>query len=184
MRRQGLAIFSKGRFPSPSWNRPFDLPRSYALCVSGAARLISCSRISVCACTRSHNTHRAPRPFAGGPGPIGPARGGKMGSAASPSRYSGRPEAGHDSRDARPLCPLSVKDHPFGVCACSLPGYNRLQSQAGRSLSSPSWSGPAFLLSAGGPGPIGPGLCGISGVRGNGVLGSSLPASNTKQHQR
>src|SRR5215212_11678696 len=33
------------------------------------------------------------------------ARGGKMGSAASPSRYSGRPEAGHDSKDARPPLP-------------------------------------------------------------------------------
>jgi hypothetical protein len=50
----------------------FALPRSYALSPDEGTK----SGTSTCACTRSHNTPRAYRPFAGGPGPMGPARGG------------------------------------------------------------------------------------------------------------
>jgi hypothetical protein len=63
-----------------------------------------------------------------------------------PSRYGGRPGAGHDSKDARPplppLCERSL------ICSMRL-FAPRLQSAPGlirALLIPPSWSGPAFLL--------------------------------------
>jgi hypothetical protein len=99
-----------------------------------------------------------------GPGPlVWPVDGGcKTGSAASPSRYGGRPEAGHDSRDASPY--RVVNKHPFGYALGSSSVVQSAQSQAGCPLFPPPRNGnPAFLLSAGAPGPSGP-------VRLNGVL--------------
>jgi hypothetical protein len=86
----------------------------------------------------------------------------KEGRAASPSRYGGRPEAGHDSRDASPY--RVVNKHPFGYALGSSSVVQSAQSQAGCPLFPPPRNGnPAFLLSAGAPGPSGP-------VRLNGVL--------------
>jgi hypothetical protein len=68
-----------------------------------------------------------------------------MGSAASPSRYSGRPEAGHDSRDAR----LHRSEKcTFTVCERFLAGITIGSGKRRALLIPPSWSSPAFLLPA------------------------------------
>jgi hypothetical protein len=116
----------------------------------------------------TRDTHPGPRPACF-------VRGRKMGSAASPSRYSGRPEAGHDSRDRSPY--RVVNKHPFGYALGPSSVVQSAQSQAGRPLVPPQRrGGPAFLLSVGDPGPIGPAGGGLSRrreLRLNGVLRSS-----------
>jgi hypothetical protein len=67
----------------------------------------------------------------------------QRGSAASPSRCSGRPGAGHDSKDARsPLCERSL----FAVCAHCLPDITIGSRVKPDAPYPPSWSSPALLL--------------------------------------
>src|SRR5215208_6896841 len=52
----------------------------------------------------------------------------KEGPPPPPPDIASDPEPGMIAKMRGPLCPLSVKNLSSAVCACSRPGYNRLQS--------------------------------------------------------
>jgi hypothetical protein len=96
-------------------------------------------------CRKGHARSLSPTSERVVDGPVGSVdRPHEKGRAASPSRCSGRPAAGHDSKDARPpLCEKSL------ICSmCSAPAGITIDSRVKPDASyfPPSWSSPAFLL--------------------------------------